>query len=178
MHDKITYNESKVLRLLMEDSRISVLDISRKLGLNRNTVSNIIKKLNSGIIERYTLETKESEDSLYIIMETDDINSVDKDKVIEYFELANGHYTVIMNRDAIGTGIRYIRVDIAHHRVINKIPPAIDLYCDYCGGIIAGKPLKTDTPDGTLYFCCKTCKSDYMNNENTQKPIKNRHSAL
>ncbi|WMT52184.1 MAG: TRASH domain-containing protein [Ferroplasma sp.] len=172
MQDKITYNESKVLRLLMNDSRMSVLDISRKLGLNRNTVSNIIKKLNSSIIERYTLETKEPEDSLYIIMETDDINSVDSDKVIEYFELANGHYTVIMNREAIGAGISYNRVDLAHRRVINKIPPTIDLYCDYCGGIIAGKPMKYDTLEGTLYFCCNTCRDDYINSENTEKHVK------
>jgi DNA-binding Lrp family transcriptional regulator len=172
MHDKISYNQSKVLRLLMEDSRMSVLEISRKLGLNRNTVSNIIKKLNSTIIERYTLETKEPEDSLYIIMETDDINAVDRDKAIEYFELANGHYIVIMNRDAIGSRISYTGIDIAYRRVINKIPPTIELYCDYCGGIIAGNPLTYENRDVTLYFCCNTCRTDYINSGSAEKTIK------
>jgi DNA-binding Lrp family transcriptional regulator len=172
MHDKISYNESKVLRLLMEDSRMSILDISKKLALNRNTVSGIIKKLNSNIIDRYTVETKEPENSLYIIIETEDINSVDQDKVIEYFELANGNYIVIMNRDALIGSINYTSINMAYRRVINKIPSRIELYCDYCRGTIAGKPQTYETADGTLYFCCNTCKSDYIDRLGAVKSIK------
>ena len=171
MHNKISYNEYKVLRLLMEDSRISVLDISRKLGLNRNTVSNIIKKMNSSIIERYTVETKEPENSLYIIIETEDIDSIDKEELIEYFELANGHYIVIMNRDALAGSMRYISINMAYRRVINRTPGKIDLYCDYCNGIITGKPQTYETVHGTLYFCCNTCKGDYVNGGSAIKSI-------
>lgn len=163
MNNKISYNESKVLRLLMEDSRMSILDIARKLELNRNTVSGIIKKLNSSIIDRYTVETREPENSLYIIIETEDINSMDKDKVIEYFELANGHYIAIMSKNALENSIRYTNINIAYRRIINKIPLRIELYCDYCRGTIAGKPQTYGTDDRTLYFCCNTCKSDYIN---------------
>lgn len=163
MHNKISYNESKVLRLLMEDSRTSVLNISRKLALNRNTVSSIIKKLNANIIDRYTVETKEPENSLYIIIETDNIDTIDQNEVIEYFELANGHYIAIMNRDALTGSIRYTNINMAYRRVINRTPGKIDLYCDYCNGIITGKSQIYETAHGPLYFCCNTCKSDYIN---------------
>lgn len=165
MHIKISYNESRVLKLLMEDSRMSILDISRKLSLNRNTVSKIIKKLNNDIIERYTVEAKEPENSLYIIIETEDIKAINNDEIIEYFELANGHYIVVMNRDALAGSMSYINMHMAYKRAVNRIPMKINLYCDYCSGIINGTPQIYETPQGKLYFCCNTCKNDYISGE-------------
>ena len=55
MHSNMNRNESRVLKLLFENSKMPISEISDRLLLNRNTVSKIITKLNREYIERYTI---------------------------------------------------------------------------------------------------------------------------
>ena len=61
MHSNMNRNESRVLKLLFENSKMPISEISDRLLLNRNTVSKIITKLNREYIERYTITLKERE---------------------------------------------------------------------------------------------------------------------
>lgn len=55
-------------------------------------------------------------------------------------------------------------------RVVKEGPPAplagaltIDLRCDYCGGsVTSGRPPTISVGSSRYYFCCKTCKRDYL----------------
>jgi len=38
----------------------------------------------------------------------------------------------------------------------------VRLKCDFCGREIKGKPETLKVDDGERYFCCKTCRSSYM----------------
>ncbi len=169
MHNNISYNESRVLRILLEDSSLPISEISSRLTLNRNTVSNIIRKLNNNYIERYTVQIKEPENSLYIIAEIESLDGLDNHEIIEYYKLANGNYLAVMNRDALSSNIKYKNINIAYNRVLNSTAEKIDLYCDYCSGIITGKPQTIEMNSRKMYFCCETCKSEYLEKNNAIK---------
>jgi hypothetical protein len=38
---------------------------------------------------------------------------------------------------------------------------SIDLECDYCHGLVLGKPRVLKFADLERFFCCTSCKSDY-----------------
>lgn len=169
MHNNLNYNESRVLRLLLEDSSMPISEISSRLILNRNTVSKIIKRLNSNYIEKYTVRIKEPENSLYIIAEVENLDGMDNQEIIEYYKLANGNYLVVLNRDALSGNMKYKNINIAYNRVMNNATEKIDLYCDYCNGIITGKTHMIETNNKKLYFCCETCKDTYLENHSAIK---------
>ncbi|MCK4634371.1 MAG: Lrp/AsnC family transcriptional regulator [Candidatus Aenigmarchaeota archaeon] len=52
---KLTKNEKKVLKLLLENSRISDIEIASKLNISSQAVGKIRKKLEATIIDSYTL---------------------------------------------------------------------------------------------------------------------------
>ncbi|ARD84311.1 transcriptional regulatory protein [Ferroplasma acidiphilum] len=165
MHSNMNRNESRVLKLLFENSKMPISEISDRLLLNRNTVSKIITKLNREYIERYTITLKERENSLYIIAEMENIDGLDDD-IIEYYKMANGNYLVVMNKDSLSGNLQYKNLNIAYKRVLNNDMEKVDLYCDYCDSIISGKPHVLDVNHNKLYFCCDTCKSEYIQNHN------------
>ncbi|WP_337860668.1 TRASH domain-containing protein [Ferroplasma sp.] len=165
----MSVNESRVLRILMENSNMPVSEISKTLLLNRNTVAKIIGKLNENYIEKYTVRLKEQSNSLYIIVETSNIEELDMDQVIEYYKLNNGNYFVVMNKNALSDNIIYKNINIANKRVLNNSLEKIDIYCDYCNGIVVGKPHILENHGEKLYFCCDTCKDAYIENNYARK---------
>ncbi len=163
MHtNNLSYNESRVLRLLMENSRLTISEISNKLNLNRNTVSKIISYLNKEYIEKYTVETKENNDNMYFIVIVDSINGINNENIVEYYELMNGKYMVIMNKNSLNNKIKYNNIDIARKRFTFFNNENIDLYCDYCNNKINGIPRAYEYNKNKYYFCCDTCKSSFI----------------
>jgi aspartate carbamoyltransferase regulatory subunit len=153
----------------MEDSGMPITEISKKLLLNRNTVSKIIAKLNKDYIERYTVQVKEPENSLYIIAETTTMDGIENQDIIEHFKLNNGNYLVIMNRDALSADLKYVNLHMAYQRMVNNASERIDLYCDYCNALITGKPHIYDVNKTKFYFCCDTCKGAYIESKHATK---------
>jgi len=168
MHRNMSNNESRVLRLLLENSKMSISEISTRLLLNRNTVSKIITELNKEYINHYTVRLKERENSLYIIAEMENIDGLNEE-IVEYYKMANGNYLVVLNRDALSSHLKYKSLNIAYKRVLNNEMEKMDMYCDYCNGIITGKPMILEINQNKLYFCCETCKSEYIQNNNARK---------
>ncbi len=163
MHTKnLSYNESRILRLLIENSRLTISEISNKLNLNRNTVSKIIKYLNDNYIEKYTVETKENDDNFYFIVILDSLDDINNENIIEYYELMNNKYMVIMNKDSLNNKINYDKIDIAKKRFTFFNNENIELYCDYCNNKINGVPRTYEYNKNKYYFCCDTCKSSFI----------------
>ncbi len=160
-------NESRVLRLLIENSKMPISEISSRLLLNRNTVSKILTTLNQEYIDKYTVRLKERENSIYIIAEMENITGLDDD-IVEYYKMANGNYMVVINKNALSASIKYKSLNIAYKRVSNNEIEKIDLYCDYCNGLITGKPHMLKTNRDKLYFCCETCKTEYVKKNNAK----------
>jgi DNA-binding Lrp family transcriptional regulator len=52
---ELTKNEKKVLKLLIDNSRISDSDIAQKLGISSQAIGKIRRKLESTVIDSYTL---------------------------------------------------------------------------------------------------------------------------
>ena len=101
----LTKNEKRVLKLLLEDARLSDTSISNKLNISNQAVGRIRKKLEEEIIENYTLNinlkklkinlfymanlemnSREEEGSLKVIEE----NIVKDANVICFIRLAEG----------------------------------------------------------------------------------------
>ncbi len=155
--------------MLKKNSSLTVNEIAKSLNLNRNTVSKIIKFLNENYIKNYTISLKEDENSSYIIAETENIDSIDKNSIVEYYKLSNGKYLVIINRNFPENGIKYSRIDFAIGRYINFDSMDIDLYCDYCNNFIAGEPVVIKEKNRDYYFCCHTCEHAYLSRQNAEK---------
>ncbi len=158
MARNLSRNESKVLRLLIANSRISLSDISKMLKISRNTASNILKKLNSEYIERYTVDLKSGND-LYYIVKTSSIENIDPGNIIEYYKLLNGKYIVVLKNLE---KINYDYIDMADSRHRLNAIPDITVYCDYCGSKIGGDYHTYEHKNNIYYFCCSTCKSEFI----------------
>ena len=52
---ELTKNEKKVLKLLIDNSRISDSDMATKLGISSQAVGKIRRKLESTVIDSYTI---------------------------------------------------------------------------------------------------------------------------
>ena len=148
----------------MENSRLTISEISTRLGLNRNTVSKIINYLDREYIGKYTIETKENEDNIYMIAIVDSIDNIDSEIITEYYELLSGKYMVIMNKNSLDNKIKYDKIDIAKKRVTLFNNENIDLYCDYCNNKITGTPRIYELNKNKYYFCCNICKSSFIKN--------------
>ena len=75
----LSQNESKVLRTLVENSRLTVNEIAKVTNLNRNTVRAAIKFLISQkVITRFTVNVSPPEDEKMILLEIDDLNRYQK----------------------------------------------------------------------------------------------------
>ena len=163
MHTKnLSYNESSVLRLLMENSRLTISEISDRVKLNRNTVSKIISYLNKEYIEKYTVETKGNNDNIYFIVTVNNIEDINNENIVEYYELMNGKYMVIMNKNSLSNQIKYNKLNIAKKRFTFFNNEIIDLYCDYCNNKISGLPRTYEHNKNKYYFCCDTCKNSFI----------------
>ncbi|MEM0167617.1 MAG: TRASH domain-containing protein [Thermoplasmatales archaeon] len=159
----VTKNESKILRLLSENSRLSISELSSASGLNRNTVTKIINNLISkGIIENFTVKIRNPDEKL-IMVETDDDSSVPEDDRIETIYLLDGKEIVLIPTTSLHKVSKYTRIGIVSKLSgPNDVLRSIKTYCDYCGKEIQGDPITFLFENHTYYACCENCRSDLM----------------
>ncbi len=158
----ISPNESKVLRVLNEDSRISINGISEITGLNRNTVRKIISDLrNKGIIKKFTIEIDQSNQGSSLLIEIENISEIPEDYILEIMKLGNGNFLVLGSPEILNFDIKYKNINIVKE-IINKnrLFHSVKLYCDYCGKEIKDLPIEFSYNNKTYYACCHNCEKD------------------
>ncbi|OWP57149.1 MAG: hypothetical protein B2I17_01865 [Thermoplasmatales archaeon B_DKE] len=158
----LTQNESKVLRALVEDSRLTVNEIAGITSLNRNTVRSAIKSLISNkVITRFTVSIFHPDSEKLVLLELDNLEQVPEGDRMEVLELANGRYFVLSSLDLLERNIKYISVNIVSKwQSSDNISTSVRTYCDYCGKEIREGILIVKHKNHEYYACCKNCKND------------------
>ncbi|MGC8618499.1 MAG: TRASH domain-containing protein [Thermoplasmata archaeon] len=161
----VTKNEFKILRLLVENSRLSISELSQASGLNRNTVAKIVESLTSrGIIKSFTLKLANPDEEM-LLVETDDDSDVPSEGRIETLYLLDGTELVLLPMSAISKVKKYRRIGIvSKHVSSNELSRQIKTYCDYCGKEIEGEPITFLYKNREYFACCQNCRSDLMRN--------------
>lgn len=161
----LNYNESKILRILKEDSRRTSSEIAQMTGLNRNTVSRIISNLiDRGVIRNFTINVDSDEEDIMILVEVENLLDIPQEFMVESIELSDGTFQVVLKKEAM-----YEKFPVRSMKIIHKLTRYeenevdFDLYCDYCRKEILDAPLKLVTRGNTYYACCTTCKRGLEN---------------
>lgn len=161
----LNYNESKILRILKDDSRRSASEIAEITGLNRNTVSRIISSLLSrGIIRNFTINVDSDDEDVMVLAEVENLLDVPEEFMMESIELSDGTFLVVLRKDAM-----YEKFPMRSMKIVHKLTRyeenEVDfgLYCDYCRKEILDTPIKLQTRGNTYYACCPNCKRSLEN---------------
>lgn len=161
----LNYNESKILRILKEDSRRSAIEIGEMTGLNRNTVSRIIAGLlERGIIKNFTINIDSDEEDIMIIAEVENLLDVPQEFMVESIEISDGTFLVLLKKEAM-----YEKFPARSMKIVHKLSRYeeneidFELYCDYCRKEILDAPIKLQTKGKTYYACCPNCKRSLEN---------------
>jgi Transcriptional regulators len=159
----ITDIEQRLIVLLKRNSRITITEISKELGVSRITAKKALDTLTrSGRIKRFTV-TLEDENREMVLVRTDDASRIPSEYVIERFKLIDGSFiSVLFYEDLLSIKDAHINgVDIAVSREQNENVFRMEgLHCDYCGNEIKGKPIMVEIGGKTYYACCPNCERD------------------
>lgn len=158
----LSQSESKVLRVLFEDSRLNVNEIARITNLNRNTVRTAIKSLvNNRVITRFTVNISLPEDEKLILLEVDDLEQIPEGDRIEVLELANGRFMVVSNIAVLKKQIKYVQLNVINRRQTSEhLSTKVRTFCDYCGKEIEESVVLLKYRNHQYYTCCGNCKND------------------
>ncbi|EQB66296.1 MAG: transcription regulator [Thermoplasmatales archaeon I-plasma] len=163
MRRNITDIEQRLIVLLKRNSRITITEISKELGVSRITAKKALDTLTrSGRIKRFTV-TLEDENREMVLVRTDDASRIPSEYVIERFKLIDGSFiSVLFYEDLLSIKDAHINgVDIAVSREQNENVFRMEgLHCDYCGNEIKGKPIMVEIGGKTYYACCPNCERD------------------
>ncbi|MFG1519784.1 MAG: TRASH domain-containing protein [Thermoplasmataceae archaeon] len=160
----LTVNESKVLRILIDDSRKSNEEIAKLTGLSRNTVSSIIRSLLSKhIIKNFTVNIVEPFNRTIVIATVPDISKIPKNFIIESFDISNGQFLCIMTANVLEHDFPYSTIYISHRKTVEDDNlKSFDLYCDYCDNLIKGEPFQVEWKNSKYFTCCPNCQADLL----------------
>lgn len=163
MKRNFTDIEQRLIVLLKKDSRITITEIAKELGVSRITAKKALNTLTkSGRIKRFTV-TLEDEDREMVLVRTGDVSKIPSEYVIERFRLIDGSFiNVLLYEDLLSIkDVNIKSVDIAVSREQNEnMFKMKGIHCDYCGNEINGRPILVDIGRKTYYACCPNCERD------------------
>ncbi|WP_048162018.1 TRASH domain-containing protein [Thermoplasma acidophilum] len=157
----LSKRELLVLRALYRNSRLSIEEISGETGISRNTVAQIIKKLeNEGTIQGYTVRMNDDKLETVIAVVNGPIDIPDH-MVYEDYSLSNGKHLLVMDRSALSMNFPYEYLWVSTGRRYGKAMEARTArICDYCGKIIVSDPIIVHSHNRDYYVCCPNCEHD------------------
>lgn len=155
--------EQRLIMLLKNNSRISIIDAAEELNVSRITARKALDSLiESGKIKKFTI-TLDDEERDMVLVYTDSIDEIPERMIVESFKLIDGSYVVVLfYEDLVKIKDASIkRVEIATSRKLNEnIARMENIHCDYCQSEIKEKPIVVEIGGRTLYACCPNCERD------------------
>ncbi len=163
MKRNVTEIEQRLIHILKKNSRKSLIDIAKELGVSRITARKVFDSvIQAGKINKFTIVLNEDEKDLAIV-HTRGIENLPNDLVIESFRLIDNTYIVVMYYENLTKteGIPIISVKIATSRTLSEsIGRTEHFHCDYCGKEMSGIPIEVESQGKTYYACCPNCERD------------------
>lgn len=163
MKRNVSEIEQRLLLLLKKDSRKSLVEISKDLGISRITAKKAFDSLiSSGKIRGFTVRLEENERDLALV-HVKEASEMAQELALERFSLIDGSsILVVFYEDLLKiTGLPIIDVKIATSRSINDTTARImQLHCDYCGMLINSDPIRVEIKGKSYYVCCPNCERD------------------
>ncbi|MEM0157049.1 MAG: TRASH domain-containing protein [Thermoplasmataceae archaeon] len=155
--------EQRVLMMLKEDSRKSIVDIAAELGISRITARKIVDGMvESGEIIKFTVESSSDQNDLALIHVRSGTVLPD-DLVLEAFDLIDGTSLVLVYLENLASlhdsGILEVQI-VTHRKPGSPAPRYPSLHCDYCDAVIRGTPISVRGDGKTYYVCCPNCERD------------------
>jgi DNA-binding Lrp family transcriptional regulator len=186
----------EIIKLLQEDARIPILDISKKLGMSRPSIKGRIEKLQrGGIIKGFTVIVDRNAILSHILllvgMKVEDTDVFEKlkemDEFLELYETMGGRNAVgkatvtdmTELQDFMGKlkklGIKEVDSSIVLNTIKEEheadIGPdiGITLGCDYCGKEVVGSAYKFKIHNKEYYMCCPVCLKAFKKKKSYSK---------
>ena len=175
----------EILRLLIDNSRLSITELAERLELSRPTVRHRIKKLQeSGVIKKFTVLLDENlggNINTIIGLKVRDVKEVinmikDMEEITELY-VTSGENNVMCkaqfhNMSSLkkfmmkffdnGIPIEAAIILETVKKETGVLPQSLfQLTCDYCGKDITDKPYTYVLYNRTFNFCCPTCLRDF-----------------
>jgi DNA-binding Lrp family transcriptional regulator len=178
---KLDEYDLKLINLLMENSRLSLSELSRLLSLSRQTVKARLERLEKeGIIEKYTVkvspELEKVGETVIVILETDRPEKLeDSPEITEINKVTSRRYVVKAVVDRLSElsdilespDFKVLEVmpvlKSKKREVVLKIK--VPFKCDYCGKEIVDEPLIYKYRNRVYFFCCKVCLREFKSIE-------------
>lgn len=179
--DKI---DLEIIRLLMDNSRISVTEVANRLGISRPTVRDRLRKMvQNGVIKKFTVKLDDSMFKGIMVLfqfRPKEMNKLinklmEKDEVTQLYLTSGGDTLfgigIYENLDKLKKDVFELVEEgetFSFYIVVKKIKDsnfipllAFELYCDYCGKEIKENPIEFTLYNRNFYFCCKTCLNNF-----------------
>ena len=181
--------DSKILRILLDNSRASISEISSDLGLSRPTIRRRIRSLEErGIIKRFTIEIDDKilGGKLFVIAldsnkpeeaakKLEEIGSVTDifittgtPNIVAVVRISSMEELDILTKTLADINPSFdVKIAFGHiHRPLTFEKLAklglVTLLCDYCSKKITGEPLTYTAHNRKYYFCCPTCLREFV----------------
>jgi len=164
----------KILNLLRENSRLSISEISKILGISRPTVKSKIERMErEGIIKGYTVKLSDNlvkENFVFAIVEANDVKDVlDRDDVVEVHRIASNKFLVkfvVGDFEALREIAKDLKI-VEFYAVVESwtkerdLKLKVDFKCDYCGKETFDEPLVYKFHNKVYLLCCPTCLDEF-----------------
>ncbi len=160
----------KLINLLKENSRRSISELAKLLGVSRQTVRARMERLEDEGI-RYTIKFPIKK-YVMLIVETDDVSGImDCEEVLELNKVTDTKYVLKVNvrdlRELSGVlsklNAKVLEV-LPVIDVIEKDQPVtmkVRFKCDYCGKELYDEPIVYRFRNKVYVFCCKVCLREF-----------------
>ncbi|MFG1460996.1 MAG: TRASH domain-containing protein [Thermoplasmataceae archaeon] len=155
--------EQRMLTILKNDSRKSIIDLAHELKISRITARKVLDSLiQSGKIRKFTISIDEDERDL-VMIHTSNMEKIPKSLVVESFDLVDNTFIVVMYYENLlkVKDIDILDLKVALNRTVNTAARRIShIHCDYCNDVIQGAPLTISSKGRIYYACCQNCRKD------------------
>ncbi len=174
---KLDEYDLKLINILKDNSRLSISEIAKLLGLSRQTVKARIERLErEGVIQKYTIklspEFEKMGNLIILIVETENPEKFKEfEEIIEINKIASKRYLIKVVIGKLGELTRIMNE--AGFEILEVIPVLereerdrsfkveVPFKCDYCGKETVDQPLIYKYRNKVFVFCCRTCLSEF-----------------